>query len=60
VLFSNRKIAIEKPAIVDVAPTILKLFGLELPAYFDGKPWAVAPSVARAPSPAMDPSVPAT
>ncbi len=42
VLFSNRKIAIEKPAIVDVAPTVMKLFGLELPAYFDGKPWAVA------------------
>lgn len=42
VLFSNRKIAVEKPAIVDVAPTILKLFGLGLPAYLDGKPWAVA------------------
>ena len=42
VLFSNRKIAIEKPAIVDVAPTVMKLFGLELPMYFDGKPWAVA------------------
>jgi len=42
VLFSNRKIAIEKPAIVDVAPTVMKLFGLELPSYFDGKPWAVA------------------
>ncbi len=40
VLFSNRKIADEKPAIVDVAPTILKLFGLALPAQFDGKPWA--------------------
>jgi predicted AlkP superfamily phosphohydrolase/phosphomutase len=44
VLFSNRKITVEKPAIVDVAPTILKLFGLELPSYFDGKPWIVAPS----------------
>ncbi len=42
VLFSNRKIAIEKPAIVDVAPTVMKLFGLELPSYFDGKAWAVA------------------
>ena len=42
VLFSNRKIAIEKPAIVDVAPTVIKLFGLELPSYFDGKPWVVA------------------
>ena len=42
VLFSNRKITVEKPAIVDVAPTMLQLFGLKLPAYFDGKPWAVA------------------
>jgi predicted AlkP superfamily phosphohydrolase/phosphomutase len=42
VLFSNRKITVEKPAIVDVAPTIMKLFGLALPSYFDGKPWAVA------------------
>jgi predicted AlkP superfamily phosphohydrolase/phosphomutase len=42
VLFSNRKIAIEKPAIVDVAPTVMRLFGLELPSYFDGKPWVVA------------------
>ena len=39
--FANRNIAIEKPAIVDVAPTVMKLFGLELPTYFDGKPWAV-------------------
>jgi predicted AlkP superfamily phosphohydrolase/phosphomutase len=42
VLFSNRKINVEKPAIVDVAPTMLQLFGLKLPGYFDGKPWAVA------------------
>lgn len=41
VLFSNRKIADEKPAIVDVAPTILQLFGLQLPTHFDGKPWKV-------------------
>jgi len=47
VLFSNRRIAIEKPAIVDVAPTVLKLFGLELPSYFDGKPWVVTPSAAK-------------
>ena len=36
VLFCNRKITAEKPAIVDVAPTILKLFGLKLPSYYDG------------------------
>jgi len=47
VLFSNRKIAEEKPAIVDLAPTILKLFGLALPAHFDGKPLTVA----RGPAP---------
>jgi predicted AlkP superfamily phosphohydrolase/phosphomutase len=41
VLFSNLKITDEKPAIVDVAPTILKLFGLSLPGHFDGKAWAV-------------------
>jgi predicted AlkP superfamily phosphohydrolase/phosphomutase len=41
VLFCNRKIVEEKPAIVDVAPTVLKLFGLPLPGHFDGKPWTV-------------------
>lgn len=46
VLFSNRKIDDEKPAIVDVAPTILKLFGLQLPSHFDGKPWTVGASAA--------------
>src|SRR5579863_4741539 len=47
VLFCNRKISDEKPAIVDVAPTVLKLFGLALPGHLDGKPWTVAPSTAR-------------
>ncbi|PYX00920.1 MAG: nucleotide pyrophosphatase [Acidobacteria bacterium] len=42
VLFSNHKIGEEKPAIVDVAPTILKLFGLAIPSYIDGKPWTLA------------------
>ncbi len=42
VLFSSHKFSEEKPAIVDVAPTILKLFGLPLPAHFDGKPWSLA------------------
>jgi predicted AlkP superfamily phosphohydrolase/phosphomutase len=42
VLFSSHKFIAEKPAIVDVAPTILKLFGLALPAHFDGKPWTLA------------------
>lgn len=41
VLFSNHKIADEKPGIVDVAPTILQLFGLPLPAHMDGRPWSL-------------------
>jgi predicted AlkP superfamily phosphohydrolase/phosphomutase len=44
VLFSNQKIVTEKPAIVDVAPTVLKLFGLGLPGHFDGKAWNLAES----------------
>jgi predicted AlkP superfamily phosphohydrolase/phosphomutase len=43
VLFSSHKFAEEEPAIVDVAPTILQLFGLTLPAHFDGKAWSLAP-----------------
>ena len=42
ILFSSRKIADEKVAIVDVAPTILKLFGLGVPGHFDGKAWTMA------------------
>ena len=47
VLFSSHKFIEEKPAIVDVAPTILKLFGLALPSHFDGKPWNLAPQASR-------------
>jgi predicted AlkP superfamily phosphohydrolase/phosphomutase len=46
VLFSSHKFAAEKPAIVDVAPTILQLFGLALPGHFDGKAWNLATEAA--------------
>jgi predicted AlkP superfamily phosphohydrolase/phosphomutase len=49
VLFSNRKIVDEKPAIVDVAPTILRLFGLDLPMHFDGRAWTFASDLNKAP-----------
>jgi predicted AlkP superfamily phosphohydrolase/phosphomutase len=42
VLFSSHKFIEDKPAIVDVAPTMLKLFGIALPAHFDGKAWTLA------------------
>jgi predicted AlkP superfamily phosphohydrolase/phosphomutase len=47
ILFCNRNISDEKPAIVDVAPTILKLFGLNRPAHLDGKAWTVGATSAR-------------
>jgi len=38
VFFSTRKIESEDPALVDIAPSALRLFGLEPPAHMDGKP----------------------
>lgn len=37
VLFSNRKIISDNPAIIDLGVTILHLFGIKPPAYMDGK-----------------------
>jgi predicted AlkP superfamily phosphohydrolase/phosphomutase len=49
VLFSSHKIEEEKPGIVDLAPTILKLFGVPLPTHLDGKPLNVAVAPVRQP-----------
>jgi predicted AlkP superfamily phosphohydrolase/phosphomutase len=38
VLFCSRPIVSEDPHITDIAPTALRLFGLEVPPYMDGKP----------------------
>ena len=37
VFFCNRKINVADPRIVDLAPTALRLFGLDPPQYMDGK-----------------------
>jgi len=37
VLFCNREIASEDPALIDIAPSALRLFGLEPPKHMDGK-----------------------
>lgn len=37
VFFCNRKAESSAPRIVDVAPTVLKIFGIEKPSYMDGK-----------------------
>ena len=38
VFFCNRPIDAEDPGLVDIAPTVLRLFGLEPPAHMDGRP----------------------
>jgi hypothetical protein len=38
VFFCNRSIDDDDPALIDIAPTALQLFGIEPPAYMDGKP----------------------
>lgn len=37
VLFCNRKIDADDPALIDIAPTVLQQFGLTPPEYMDGK-----------------------
>jgi len=38
VFFCNRTINGKAPDIKDIAPTVLKLFGVEVPSYMDGEP----------------------
>jgi len=42
VLFCNRPITTERPRLMDVGPTVLDMFGVDVPGYMDGKPLAVA------------------
>jgi predicted AlkP superfamily phosphohydrolase/phosphomutase len=44
VLFCNRPIQADDPALIDIAPTALQLFGIKPPAWMDGRPFAVAVS----------------
>jgi predicted AlkP superfamily phosphohydrolase/phosphomutase len=42
VLFSNRPVASEHPSIVDIAPTILGLYGVAPPPHMEGRPLGVS------------------
>jgi predicted AlkP superfamily phosphohydrolase/phosphomutase len=44
VLFCNRPIEADDPALIDIAPTALQLFGIKPPAWMDGRPFGVAVS----------------
>ena len=48
VLFCNRKIDSEGLRLMDVGPTVLDLFGVDVPKHMDGKPFAVADANGRA------------
>ena len=37
VIFCNRKITSEQPALMDLAPTVLELFGVQPPKYMEGR-----------------------
>jgi len=38
VFFCNRKIDVDDPALIDIAPTALRLFGVQPPPHMEGKP----------------------
>jgi predicted AlkP superfamily phosphohydrolase/phosphomutase len=42
VLFCNRKISDEHPRLMDIGPTVLDMFGVDVPGYMDGKALGVA------------------
>ena len=37
ILFSNKKIESDNPGIMDIGPTVLDLFGVPVPGYYDGQ-----------------------
>jgi predicted AlkP superfamily phosphohydrolase/phosphomutase len=41
VFFCSRPIGVDDPALIDIAPTALRLFGIAPPAYMDGRPFSV-------------------
>ena len=41
ILFCNHPIETENPNIADMAPTILRLFGVNVPSYIDGRPLSI-------------------
>jgi predicted AlkP superfamily phosphohydrolase/phosphomutase len=49
ILFCNRPVETENPRLIDVAPTVLSLFGVPVPDYMDGKPMIIGDAAAKKP-----------
>jgi len=59
VFWCNRQVPVENPELVDMAPTMLDLFGCEIPSYMQGKPLFnpdAAPARKRTATPAPAPA----
>jgi len=41
VLFCNQQIAEDNPRLMDIGPTVLRMFGVDIPAHMDGRPLEV-------------------
>jgi predicted AlkP superfamily phosphohydrolase/phosphomutase len=44
VLFCNRSVEEAVPRLLDIGPTLMQQFGVDVPAYMDGRPWSVGPA----------------
>jgi len=42
VLFCNRPILSDNPRLIDIGPTVLDMFGVDVPGYMDGRPLTIA------------------
>jgi predicted AlkP superfamily phosphohydrolase/phosphomutase len=42
VLFCNRPVTAEHPRLMDIGPTVLSMFGIDVPGYMDGRPLSIA------------------
>ncbi len=56
VLFCDRVIDVAEPRLIDIAPTVLRLFGVDPPAHMDGAPLFASPESLRPKAPAAAPA----
>jgi len=49
ILFCNRAVEDAMPRLLDIGPTIMKQFGVDVPAHMDGKAWSVGATPAQQP-----------